>query len=70
MIAANKTGFFPYTPGTNMLYALGEAIDMLHEEGLENVFARTTATPRQRGAPRRHGASKFSARSRDITHRH
>jgi len=40
MIAANKTGFFPYTPGTNMLYALGEAIDMLHEEGLENVFAR------------------------------
>jgi len=40
MIAANKGGFFPYTPGTNMLYALGEAIDMLHEEGLENVFAR------------------------------
>jgi alanine-glyoxylate transaminase/serine-glyoxylate transaminase/serine-pyruvate transaminase len=40
MIASNKTGFFPYTPATNMLYALGEAIDMLHEEGLENVFAR------------------------------
>jgi alanine-glyoxylate transaminase / serine-glyoxylate transaminase / serine-pyruvate transaminase len=40
MMAANKTGFFPYTPATNMLYALGEAIDMLHEEGLENVFAR------------------------------
>jgi alanine-glyoxylate transaminase / serine-glyoxylate transaminase / serine-pyruvate transaminase len=40
MIGANKTGFFPYTPATNMLYALGEAIDMLHEEGLENVFAR------------------------------
>jgi alanine-glyoxylate transaminase / serine-glyoxylate transaminase / serine-pyruvate transaminase len=40
MIAANKTGFFPYTPATNMLYALGEAVDMLHEEGLENVFAR------------------------------
>jgi len=40
MIAANKGGFFPYTPATNMLYALGEAIDMLHEEGLENVFAR------------------------------
>src|SRR6201999_3745975 len=31
MIAANKGGFFPYTPATNMLYALGEAIDMLHE---------------------------------------
>ncbi|CEJ10003.1 Soluble hydrogenase 42 kDa subunit [bacterium YEK0313] len=40
MIAANKTGYFPYTPGTNMLYGLGEAIDMLHEEGLDNVFAR------------------------------
>jgi alanine-glyoxylate transaminase/serine-glyoxylate transaminase/serine-pyruvate transaminase len=40
MIAANKGGFFPYTPATNMLYALGEAVDMLHEEGLENVFAR------------------------------
>jgi alanine-glyoxylate transaminase/serine-glyoxylate transaminase/serine-pyruvate transaminase len=40
MIAANKGGFFPYTPATNLLYALGEAIDMLHEEGLENVFAR------------------------------
>jgi len=40
MIASNKTGYFPYTPGTNMLYALAEAIHMLHEEGLENVFAR------------------------------
>jgi alanine-glyoxylate transaminase/serine-glyoxylate transaminase/serine-pyruvate transaminase len=40
MLASNKNGFFPYTPATNMLYALGEAIDMLHEEGLENVFAR------------------------------
>jgi len=40
MIANNKAGFFPYTPATNMLYGLAEAIDMLHEEGLENVFAR------------------------------
>lgn len=40
MTAANKGGYFPYTPATNMLYALAEAIDMLHEEGLENVFAR------------------------------
>lgn len=40
MIANNRNGFFPYTPATNMLYALAEAIDMLHEEGLENVFAR------------------------------
>jgi alanine-glyoxylate transaminase/serine-glyoxylate transaminase/serine-pyruvate transaminase len=40
MLASNKTGYFPYTPATNMLYALAEAIDMLHEEGLESVFAR------------------------------
>ncbi len=40
MIANNKSGYFPYTPATNMLYALAAAIDMLHEEGLDNVFAR------------------------------
>jgi alanine-glyoxylate transaminase / serine-glyoxylate transaminase / serine-pyruvate transaminase len=40
MLAANKTGFFPYTPGTNLLYGLREALQMLCEEGLENVFAR------------------------------
>ncbi len=40
MIAANKTGFFPYTPATNMLHGLSESLDMLHEEGLDNVFAR------------------------------
>lgn len=40
MIVANKSGFFPYTPATNMLYALAEAIDMLHEEGLDTVFTR------------------------------
>lgn len=40
MIAANKTGYFPYTPATNLLYGLNEAIDLLLGEGLENVFAR------------------------------
>jgi alanine-glyoxylate transaminase / serine-glyoxylate transaminase / serine-pyruvate transaminase len=40
MLPANKEGFFPYTPATNLLYGLREAIDMLHEEGLERVFAR------------------------------
>ena len=39
-LAANKGGAFPYTPATNLLYGLAEAIDMLHEEGLDNVFAR------------------------------
>jgi alanine-glyoxylate transaminase / serine-glyoxylate transaminase / serine-pyruvate transaminase len=42
MLAANETGFFPYTPATNLLYALREALIMLREEGLENVFARHT----------------------------
>jgi alanine-glyoxylate transaminase / serine-glyoxylate transaminase / serine-pyruvate transaminase len=40
MQGPNKDGFFPYTPATNLLYGLAEAIDMLHEEGLDNVFAR------------------------------
>jgi alanine-glyoxylate transaminase / serine-glyoxylate transaminase / serine-pyruvate transaminase len=40
MLTMNKIGFFPYTPATNMLQGLAVAIDMLHEEGLENVFAR------------------------------
>jgi len=40
MLAANAGGFFPYTPATNLLYGLKEAIAMLLEEGLENVFAR------------------------------
>jgi alanine-glyoxylate transaminase/serine-glyoxylate transaminase/serine-pyruvate transaminase len=39
-IAANASGAFPFTPATNLLYGLAEAIDMLHEEGLDNVFAR------------------------------
>ena len=40
MLAANKTGYFPYTPATNLLYGLHEALEMLMEEGLDNVFAR------------------------------
>ena len=40
MININQKGFFPYTPATNLLYGLKEAIAMLEEEGLEHVFAR------------------------------
>ncbi len=40
MLGPNKSGFFPYTPATNLLYGLREALHMLHEEGLDNVFAR------------------------------
>ena len=42
MLRANKSGFFPYTPATNLLYGLRESISMLGEQGLENVFARHT----------------------------
>jgi len=40
MLANNERGFFPYTPATTLLYGLEEAIAMLHEEGMEAVFAR------------------------------
>ncbi|HSR12673.1 MAG TPA: aminotransferase class V-fold PLP-dependent enzyme [Thermodesulfobacteriota bacterium] len=40
MMGPNKSGFFPYTPSTNLLYGLREALLMLQEEGLDNVFAR------------------------------
>ena len=40
MLGPNANGFFPYTPATNLLYGLREAIHMLEEESLANVFAR------------------------------
>ncbi len=40
IIAMNETGYWPYTPSTNLLYGLSEALDMIFEEGLDNVFAR------------------------------
>jgi alanine-glyoxylate transaminase/serine-glyoxylate transaminase/serine-pyruvate transaminase len=40
MLAINSNGFFPYTPSTNLLFGLREAIAMLRDEGLDNVFAR------------------------------
>ena len=51
ILAANKAGSWPYTPATNLLYGLKEAIAMLHEEGLSNVFARH----------KRHGAAARAA---------
>ena len=42
MLAANASGFFPFTPATNLLYGLREAVAMLMEEGLDAVFARHT----------------------------
>ena len=40
MLNMNKVGFFPYTPATQMIHGLNVGIEMLHEEGLDNVFAR------------------------------
>jgi alanine-glyoxylate transaminase/serine-glyoxylate transaminase/serine-pyruvate transaminase len=40
IIEQNRAGFFPYTPATNLLFALREALRMIHEEGLDNVLQR------------------------------
>ncbi|MDF3881656.1 pyridoxal-phosphate-dependent aminotransferase family protein [Cupriavidus basilensis] len=40
ILEMNKTGYWPYTPNTNLLYGLSEALDMIETEGLQNVFAR------------------------------
>ena len=40
VLEQNRHGFFPYTPATNLLFGLREALRMLHEEGLQNVFLR------------------------------
>jgi len=40
MLKPNRAGFFPYTPATNLIWGLREALLMLHEEGLDNVFRR------------------------------
>ncbi len=51
VLEANRQGYFPYTPPTNLLFGLREALSMLREEGLETVFARH----------RRHGEATRSA---------
>jgi alanine-glyoxylate transaminase/serine-glyoxylate transaminase/serine-pyruvate transaminase len=40
MLAMSSSGYFPYTPSTNLLFGLRESLRMLHEEGLPQVFAR------------------------------
>lgn len=40
IVEMNRTGYFPYTPSTNLLYGLSEALDMIADEGLDAVFAR------------------------------
>ncbi len=42
MLTQNRAGFFPYTPATNLLFALREALQMMRDEGLANIFRRHT----------------------------
>ena len=57
MLKPNRAGFFPYTPATNLIYGLHEALIMLNEEGLANVFRRHA----------RHGeATRAAARAWDM----
>ena len=66
----NKVGLFPYTPATLMLHGLVEGIAMLHEEGLDNVFARHDRLA-EGDAPRGAsiGALRSSAANRNIIRR-
>ena len=60
-IDANARGFFPYTPATNLLFGLEEALAMLGEEGLDQVFARHAAFARAtRAAVRAWGLEPFA----------
>ena len=64
MLGSNRAGFFPYTPATNLLYGLQEAIAMLQEEGMDNVFARHAAhAAATRAAVRAWGLEVFCANS-------
>jgi alanine-glyoxylate transaminase / serine-glyoxylate transaminase / serine-pyruvate transaminase len=57
IIELSRNGFFPYTPSINLIYGLREAVQMLLEEGLPNVFCRH----------RRHGeATRAAARAWDL----
>jgi alanine-glyoxylate transaminase/serine-glyoxylate transaminase/serine-pyruvate transaminase len=40
MLSTNQNGFFPYTPATNLFYALDEALNIVDEQGLDNIIAR------------------------------
>ena len=66
MLKPNANGFFPYTPATNLLYGLREALAMLQEEGLRQVFARHSALPRRRAPRSTPGGSRCCASSRGI----
>ena len=65
MIASNKTGYFPYTPATNLLQGLKVAIEMLHEEGLDNVFRRHDRAAEATRRAVRHWGLEIQCRNAD-----
>ena len=67
IITQNEKGFFPYTPGTNLFYGLREAVQMLEEEGLPNVFARHARHGEATRAAVKAWASRLSVRTRANT---
>ena len=68
MTGPNAIGQFPYTPATNLLYGLAEAIEMLHEEGLDNIFARHARHGEAtRRAVRAWGLEVFAAEPRNCS---
>ena len=67
MLAANQAGFFPYTPATNLLFALRESLQILQEEGLENVFSRHARLGEAARRAVRAGAWRSCARIRKST---
>lgn len=69
MLAANANGYFPYTPATNLLYGLREALRLLMEEGLDNVFARhMRLADATRAAVRAWGLEMQSANAAEHSH--
>ena len=67
ILKPNANGFFPYTPATNLLYGLREALQMLNEEGWPNVFRRHQRHAEATRAAVRRGGWRSSARIRAST---
>jgi len=65
MLGPNRTGYFPYTPATNMLQGLKVALDMLHEEGLDNVFRRHDRAAEATRRAVRHWGFEIQCRNED-----
>lgn len=63
MIATNASGYFPYTPATNLLQALKVSLDLLEEEGLDNVFARHTRAAEATRRAVRHWGMEIQCRN-------